>query len=516
MKATRAVTVASLLAGAALSFGMAPAHAQKAADTVRVAYSDPISSTNGFWDPKPETAAVQRAVYSTLIDFDPETRTFKPDLATEWKRISPTVLEFKLRKGVTFHDGSPLTADDVVATFDWLLDPATRLRFGFQYTMRFAKAEKVDDYTVRITEKAPFADDLITIATNLTIFPKNVFAKFKGKEADFARQEPVGTGPYKVASFSSSQGVVLQKFDKFVSPGPWRPAASVGKVEALPMPDLQTQIAQIMTGGLELMHDVPRDQAQQLTANPGLKMTTAQGLLIFYMNMDAAGRSGNKALTNVKVRRALEMAVDREALAKNISPPGATVPNVPCVPVMIGCVSAGAPPAYDPEAAKKLLAEAGYPNGFDVDVVSNPGGEALSEAIAGMLRKIGVRAKVEHLTFAGYRARQVSGKLQILVGNWDAGGTPDVATTVSFFWSGAPMDYARDKTLIKLGHEAQLERDPEKRNDLYRQIFNRANDQAYLLPLTTFPAVFVHNKDLKVATGTIGALTVDYNRLKWQ
>jgi ABC-type transport system substrate-binding protein len=127
-----------------------------------------------------------------------------------------------------------------------------------------------------------------------------------------------------------------------------------------------------------------------------------------------------------------------------------------------------------------------------------------------------VRAKVEHLTFAGYRARQVAGKLQILVGNWDAGGTPDVATTASFFWGGAPMDYARDKTLIKLGHEAQLERDAKKRDDLYRQMFDRNNDMAYLLPLTTFPAVFVHNKDVKVETDTIGALAVDYDRLQWQ
>src|SRR6185437_2944131 len=128
-----------------------------------------------------------------------------------------------------------------------------------------------------------------------------------------------------------------------------------------------------------------------------------------------------------------------------------------------------APPAHDVAGAKKLLAEAGYPNGFDVDMVSNPGGEQISEAIAGQLREAGVRAKVEHLTFAGYRARQVAGKLEILIGNWDAGGTPDEASTVNFFWDGGPRDYARDKEIQKLGEEASRERDGEKRDALYRK-----------------------------------------------
>jgi peptide/nickel transport system substrate-binding protein len=183
---------------------------------------------------------------------------------------------------------------------------------------------------------------------------------------------------------------------------------------------------------------------------------------------------------------------------------------------MIGCVVSNAPPAHDVAGAKKLLAEAGYPNGFDVDMVSNPGGEQLSEAIAGQLRQIGVRAKVEHLTFGAYRARQVGGKLQILIGNWDAGGTPDEASTTNFFWDGGPRDYARDPKIQKLSTEAAAERDPKKRDDLYRQIFDINNEKAYTLPLTTFPAVFVHTKDLKMETDTIGALAVDYARLQWQ
>jgi peptide/nickel transport system substrate-binding protein len=501
--------------GASAMLAALPAEAQKAEDTLRVAYTDPISTTNGFFDPKPETAAVQRAIYSTLIVYDPTTRTFKPDLATSWKRINPTTIEFTLRQGVTWHDGTPLTADDVVDTFNWLLDPKTRLRFGFIYTSRFKQAEKVDDHTVRVEEKGVFADDLMTIAVNLTIFPKHVLDTFANK-ADFARQKPIGTGPYKLVSISPSTGVKLVKFDKYVSPGPWRPAAKISKIDILPIPDLQTEMAQLMTGGIDLMHDVPRDQALQITSNPQYTTTVAPGLNVFYMEMDAAGRSGNKALTDVRVRKALEMAVDREALAKNVAPPEATTPNAICVPVMIGCVVSNAPPAHNVAEAKKLLAEAGYPNGFDVDMVSNPGGEQISEAIAGQLRAVGVRAKVEHLTFAGYRARQVAGKLQILIGNWDAGGTPDEASTTNFFWDGGPRDYARDPKIEKLSEEAARERDPKKREALYRQIFDTNNEKAYTLPLTTFPAVFVHTKDLKMETDTIGALAMDYARLQWQ
>jgi len=504
--------LAALIAGLATAM---PAYAQKAKDTLRFAFIDPISTTADYFDAKPETVGVERSIYSTLLDFDPESRTFKPDLAVSWKRINPTTLEFKLRKGVTWQDGHPFTADDVVATVSWLLDPKTKLRFGYVYTSRFSKIEKVDDYTVRLHEPHPVIDDLVAVSTNMIIFPKHLFEKYEPR-ANFAREQPIGTGPYKAVFVSPSKGIMLEKWDGFVSPGPWRPAASIGKVEILPIPDLQTATAQLMTGGLEVMHDVPRDQATQLASDPRFALTSAPGLNVIYMEMDAAGRSGNKALTSLKVRRAMEMAVDRASLAKNVAPVGATVPNALCVPVMVGCGVDNAPPAFDLAAAKKLVAEAGYPNGFDVDIISQPGTEQIAEALAGQLRRIGVRAKVENLTFAGFRARQVAGKIEILVGQWDAAGRPHVAGTFAYLWGGGPGDYARDETLIKLGKEASSERDQAKSDAIYRKMFDRINDKAYLLPLTTFPAVFVHNKDVWMPKDVTGALATDFFRMKWQ
>lgn len=510
---TAAARLAAMAVGATL-LGALPAHAQKAQDTLRVAYTDPIASTIDYFDPKPETTAVERSIFSTLIVFDPATKTFKPDLAQSWKRIDPTTLEFTLRKGVKWQDGTPVTADDVVYTVNWLLDPKTKLRFGYVYTTRFTKAEKVNDDTVRIYEKSPVSDDLMIIGGNLVILPKHLFEKYDNK-ADFGRQHPVGTGPYKLMSISASDGIVLKKWEGFDSPGPWRPAASIGTVKILPIPDIQTEVAQLMVGGLDLMHSVPRDQAKQISSNPAYQMTVAPGLNVFYLNFDAKGRAGQKALTDVRVRKAIEMAIDRKALAQNVAPPGAVVRDALCVPVMAGCHVDNAPPAFDPAAAKKLMAEAGYAEGFDVDLISQPGCEQMSEAIAGELREIGVRARVEHLTFGGFASRQRAGKIQLVIGQWDGAGRPDVASGVSYLWGGTPVDYAQDPQIVKLGAEGQSERDTAKRDAIYRKVFDLVNERAYLMPLTSFPSVFVHTKDVSVETDTVGALSIDFFRLKW-
>ncbi|HTY67376.1 MAG TPA: ABC transporter substrate-binding protein [Alphaproteobacteria bacterium] len=514
MFTNRMLTAAAV--GLAAWLSTSAALAQKAQDTLRIGLQDPVSTVDIVYDPKPETSFTSEAVFDGLLTYVSETREFKPELAASWRRIDPRTLEFSLRHDVTFHDGSPFTADDVVHTINYLVDPASKIRFGDNWQW-IDHAEKIDPYTVRIIAKKPTAYDLARLATNTPIYPAAIHGKLADK-SEFGRKTPIGTGPYKVEYVDPTKGVMLVRNPDYKLGAAWRPAARIGRIHLIPIPDLQTEIAQLMTGGLDLIHEVPKDQAEQLAATPGFAMTANPGVVFYYMSLDSVNRSGNAALSNQDVRKALMMAVDRKSLVQNVVPGGKAVQIVDalCVKIQIGCEYGSAPPSFDTTGAKQLLAKAGFPDGFDAEITTFPGAYAVAEAVAGQLRKIGVRTSVDKRTFVGYRDKQREGKLQILVGHWSSGGLPDVASTMTYYFGGGPRDYWHDSTIDKWAAEAEGQMDPAKRGTLYRQVFDHVNAHDYIMPLTTFPSILVHVSDLVVEPGSLSPAGAALDMMHWK
>jgi peptide/nickel transport system substrate-binding protein len=501
-------------ATAAIAFA-SPTLAQKDKDTLRFGFQDPISTVEVVLDPKPETIMTNDAVFDGLIWYDPESRSYKPALAESWNRIDDKTIEFKLRHDVKFHDGTKMTADDVVYTFGWLIDPASKLRYN---NLDFVDhVEKVDDYTVRIVEKQPSSYDLSRLPL-APVYPKAIHAALTDK-AEFGRKHPIGTGPYKVESIDSTKGVSLVRNDDYALASKWRPAGQIKHIQIVPIPDLQTEIAQLMTGGLDVIHDLPKALAEQLAGAPNVTVTASIGPNYYYMEMDSVNRSGNAALAKPEVRKALEMAVNRKELAEHVVTGGSAVSVIDalCLPSQADCppTLAVVPPPPDAAAAKKLLAEAGYPDGFDVDITSIPGAQGIAEAIAGDLRKIGVRAKVDHKTFGSYREKETQGKLEILVAHfWSAGASP--WGTLDRFFGPPSRDYFHDDEIRRLKAEGSHELDDAKRIALWRQIFERINERAYIMPLTTFPSVFANARDVVVETGALNPGGADFDRIHWK
>jgi peptide/nickel transport system substrate-binding protein len=251
-----------------------------------------------------------------------------------------------------------------------------------------------------------------------------------------------------------------------------------------------------------------------LGANPAFAVTASQGLTWQYMTIDSINRSGNAALSNLKVRQALVRAIDRKLVAHEVLAGGDVVQVLDglCVPIQIACEFSSKPPSYDPAAARALLADAGYPDGIDLEITATPGSQGLGEALAGELRKIGVRARVDKVTFAGYRQKQRDGKAQIIVGQWPSSGLPDVSATTQFFFDGAARDYWHDKEIAGLAETALTTLDENARKALYGKIFDRVNELSYILPVSTKPDVFVHTKDLYITPGSINA----YGAVPWE
>jgi len=502
---------------ACVAFLASPALAQKAQDTLRVAYKAPIATTDIYIDPQPETTLTSVAVYDTLIVFDAQSKTFRPSLAESWKQVSPTQLDMKLREGIKFHDGSAFTADDVVYTLMYISDPKSGLRFSANWGL-IDKVEKVDDYNIRIITKSPTPYALARLATTTPIYPKSVHSKLETK-ADFGRRSPVGTGPYKVVSIDASNGIKLVRNEDYKPAGPWNSKAKIKNVQLMPIPDPQTQIAQLLTGGLDIILESPKDQSEQLTSMPNITSTAIENTVYTYLNFDAAGRSGLEPLTKPDVRRALSMAIDRPTLAKAIMAGGDMVKviDAPCnAATQVGCVVDPMNLKYDPKAARDLLTKAGYPNGFDVEITTIPGVEKMGEAIAGQLRAIGVRAKLENTTFVAFRTKQTSGKLQLLVAHYSSGGLSDVNSAVEYYVGSEPRDYWREKDITQMANAASAEMDPAKRNELLRKVFNAVNDKSLLLSLTTFPAVVVHTTDLVLPKVSTIFTAPELNNIGWK
>ncbi len=205
---------APALAGIALVLAAPAAFAQTNKDTVRLAVYQPVPLIDTIYNPHPETSLIANPVFDSLVHFDAEKREYTPLLAKSWKRLDDKTYEFKLREGVKFHDGSPFSADDVVYSFDVYMDPKYNFRFKDTRFGWIDKVEKVDDMTVRIASKEPFAPFLDRLTANAPIYPAKIYRALENK-GDFGRN-PIGTGPYRVVSFDPAKGdVVYVKNDAY-------------------------------------------------------------------------------------------------------------------------------------------------------------------------------------------------------------------------------------------------------------------------------------------------------------
>jgi peptide/nickel transport system substrate-binding protein len=506
-------TLAAAAAVAALLQPL-PAQAQKAKDTVRIALNEALATLVVNEDPRPEPELFSYAVFDALLCYDAKSEEYKPLLAKSWTQPDPLTIVFQLRDDVKFHDGAPLTADDVVYTLQYYADPASKLRFATANMEWMARVEKIDDHTIRVVAKRPTPIPLVILSSTADILPAKLHGGYATK-TDFGRQHPIGTGPYKVVSLDATTGVHLVKNEAYPQGNDCKHGGSIGHVVGIPITDQQTQIAQLTVGGVDFMRGRSKDQADMLAQLPTVTVTETEGLTFAYMAMDSTQRAGLVALSDQRVRRGLIQAIDRVTVARSVIAGGDQVValDAMCRRVERACDYSTSPPPFDRVAAKKLLTDAGFPDGFDVEISVPTGMEGLAEAIGGELRKVGVRARIDKLPVPAYRQKQTNGKIQILVWIW---GQPDVYATAGLFFDGGPRDYWRDAKLTELMNEGIATTDLAARKLVYRQLFDRVNEMNYILPISTVPELFIHSKDLFVKKGSISRTGVEIADMHWQ
>jgi peptide/nickel transport system substrate-binding protein len=410
-----------VLALAALLLAL-PAHT---AD-LRIGLSADVTSMDPHFHNIGPNNVVGWHVFDALTRVDENARLV-PGLAESWKAIDPTTWEFKLRKGVKFHDGSELTAEDVIfsidrpATIDKSPGPFTT------FTKPIVSKEAMDRYTVRLKTATPYA--MVPYDMN-SIFIVSKKAASGATQADFdSGKAMVGTGPFRFVAFKRGDRVELARNDAYRDEKPvW------DKVTLRILPNDPARTAALLAGDVDAIENVPTADAAKLAKNANFRTDQKVSWRTLFVTLDQhrdsppgvtdkAGKPlGKSPFKDPRVRLAFSKAINRQAIVDRMMEGYALPASNLVAPPIFGYASALKPDAYDPEGAKKLLAEAGYPDGFGV-VLAAPNNryvndEQVAQAVAQMLARIGIATRVEALPAAAYFPKARGGEFGVAMLGW--------------------------------------------------------------------------------------------------
>lgn len=481
--------LAAIMAAAALA---TPAMAQKSADTLRAAWRDQIADIDPYYNSLRTGLVVAHHAWDTLIYRDPEGFVMKPALATSWKWVDDTTLEFELRPNAKFHNGDPVTSADVVYTIGVVTNPASGIAAPTNYTW-IAGAEALSPTQVRIKLKNAFPAALEYISFVLPIYPKD-YRERVGR--DGYRREPIGAGPYRFTKADSVAQIEMERFEGYYD-GSGKGKPAIKKVIIKQVADATTELTQLLGGQVDWIWQFNPDQFDKIAAMPTLTTIRQEAMRIAHLGIDAAGRSGEKnPLTDVRVRRAIWHAIDRQAFARQLVQGGARVPDAPCYFTQFGCdQDATVKYDYNPEKAKALLAEAGYPNGFETEIV-NILLPAWGGAIQNYLAAVGIRAKVNTMQVSAAIQKWQKGEVPLYLSSWGSYSINDVSAIMPYFFSNNAEDYARDPALTAALRQGGAVVDPAARKIAYATATKIATEQAYWLPISTYVTTYGISRQL--------------------
>jgi peptide/nickel transport system substrate-binding protein len=390
------ITRRGFLAGAAALTGAAvlPTIVRAAAPakkTLVIAQAGDISKL----DPQMSTTVFDIAVsfnlFDNLLSRHADGKLY-PSLATEWKMVAPTQWMFKLRRNVRFHNGDPLTAMDVKFTIDRAMNPAAKTMVPTVFTT-VERVDVADPTTVMIVTKKP--DPLIPARVAFyggQVIPKAYFEKVGPEEFN---AKPVGSGPVRFVSWVKDDRLVLE-----ANPSYWGQRIAVDQVIFRPLPEMASRVSAFLKGEVDIITKLPPDNVDRVSKSPTTKVASALYAGLYVLVVAAADKP---PLNNPKVRQALSLAIDREAIVKELWRGQGIVPNGP-IAKRDNHYDASLPPLrYDPAKAKLLLAEANY-QGEEVILESTDGflsnDKPMSEALISMWAEVGIKAKMEILEYS--------------------------------------------------------------------------------------------------------------------
>jgi peptide/nickel transport system substrate-binding protein len=470
-------------------------HAAK--DTLVVAVASKFPSMNPYVT---TNSTLNRMFYSLNgppLYRDPKTNKYDPDrsLIISWKALDDVTWEFELRKGVKFHNGNALTAHDFKFTIEKaILDPTRKARMRTRYKM-FKSVHVLDDHKFQITTKGPYALMLNRMAS-LRVFDEDTV---KEKGWDFLLDNVVATGAYKMQKWIKGQSVTLVANEDYFMKGYPKTKKIVFRV----IPEMSTRIAELRAGNVDLIFDVEPDKTKQVTNSPNLKIVGgAIPRLVFYQ-FDSIGRAAKSPVQDIRVRKAIWHAIDRETIVEKLLRGHGTVVNTAATPFLFGYDPTVKGLEYDPEKAKALLKEAGYEKGLELNLWQySPVQGVFNRAAIDYLAKVGIKINLKDYRGNIGQLVKLRNKGKVTdIGNfgWSTGGVFDCAQILNlWFTKGNKKNYCKDEILEGWMAEASNTLDMPKRKELFQKAQHRIIEQVYWMPLFVKHELWGAHKDLEM------------------
>jgi peptide/nickel transport system substrate-binding protein len=419
-----AVVTATAMAGSALAAEL----------TLGIA-SEPSAMDPHYHNLGPNNAT-RHHIFDSLIIQDAK-QQLTPGLAVSWKPLDDTTWEFKLRQGVKFHDGSDFTADDVLFTFDRVAAVPNSPSSFTVYTKNVVAMETPDPHTIIFKTAKPHPLLPVEIST-LAVMSRKASAAAAKPGADpklgvtteqmNAGEGTIGTGPYTFVEFVKGDRLVLARND-----GYWGDKEPWDKVIFKPITNAAARVAALLAGDVDAIEKPPTQDLPRLEADPNIEVSSGLSNRVIYLHFDheqeptpgIGGTDGKNPFKDVRVRQAVSKAIDRPAIVEKVMGGVAVAAAQLLPPGMFGNNSDLEVEAFDPAGAKALLAEAGYPNGFEL-VLGSPNDRyindaKIAQAVAQMLTRVGIKTTVDAMTKSVFFSRRNKYEFSLYMAGWGSG-----------------------------------------------------------------------------------------------
>ncbi|MFO7600753.1 MAG: ABC transporter substrate-binding protein [Candidatus Desulfacyla sp.] len=485
--------IGSLILLATFALVWCPTLCQAKRDTLKVCMgAQPLQNLNPAFTTNRHILVLYHNWGDTLLYRDPVQKRLVPCLSESWQWIDANTLEFRLRKGVRFHNGEPFGAQAVRFSLELLKRPDSLVS---PYLTGFEGVDVVDEYTVRIRTSTPHPTAPEIIANVFFIYPPDYYKRVGREGFDV---HPIGTGPYRfVSSTNSSEVLFTANPDYFGGP---KGEAGIPHLKGVTATEEMLEMEALISGRADLLRstDVRQRQVPFVKQNPDLKIKTVPILRVCFLVMDAAGRSGAPFFKDKRVRMAVNHAIHREWIIQHAFNGYAERIDSVTSPLHFGHEPDVVRYPYDPVRARKLLAEAGYPNGFDVDLFAAVY-ESSVEAIVRDLAAVGIT--VRHHWMGGkwndFYRKFLQGEMPLAFMTWGSYSIFDAAAILNpFFIKDAQGCYGTTPELSAMLEEAQRTADPKRRRELLSKAQKIIAAEALWAPLGTTHAISLMKKDL--------------------
>lgn len=422
---------------------------------------DPHMSTDA-----PSSAATSKKVYEGLVTLDKENK-LAPLLATEWKQIDPVTLEMTLRKGVKFHDGTDFNAEAVKINFDRLLDPeAKRNRRTILSAIKEVKVVAPDKIHIITAQPSPSLLLHLTHSAGFIMSPLAIAADAKGEKA--LAQNPVGTGPFTFTEWKKGDHITLTRNENY-----WGTKPEITKLTLKVVPEDVTRVAMVRTGEAQAADRAPATEVGQLSKDSKITLLRTP----VYRSEFISFNTERGPFSNLKVRKAVSMAIEYDSIVKGVYSGVGKASVSSMGPEVFGHNPNLKPYIYNLDEAKKLMAEAGVPNGFKATLYVPDRKERvkMAEVLQAQLKPLGIEVEIKTMEFGAYLKATEEGQQDFCVDGWsNQTGDADFCMTTVFGTNGIKTGqniarYSNPK-VDELLEQARVEMDSKKREQLYWQI----------------------------------------------